>query len=143
MLALFVTILVKHSHSLSLAPFNPGNSLQRLLGDRLRDALGRADVRRLRVGRDARRGDPGRPAGDPDRAVLRGRHHRLFYVLSSYAASIGFGSGAGSHEFATDTAPFTTLADSNWGSSVAWIVSLTVINSQFANSSRAPTPRYG
>jgi amino acid transporter len=57
----------------------------------------------------------------------------IFYVLSSYTAAIGFGSGAGSHALANDASPFNTLANKNWSSSVAWIVSLTVINSQFAN----------
>jgi amino acid transporter len=56
----------------------------------------------------------------------------IFYVLSTYAAAIGFGKSGGD-AFAKDTGPWNTLADQYWGAKVAWIVALTVLNSQFAN----------
>jgi amino acid transporter len=133
MLTLFVTILVKHSHSLSLAPFNPGNSLDGFSGV----GYGMLWGVLMFVGFES-----AGTLGEETRGARRSIPIALFaavgivgifYVLSSYAAAIGFGAGAGSHGFAGDAAPFTTLANRNWGSSVAWIVSLTVLNSQFAN----------
>jgi len=56
----------------------------------------------------------------------------IVYVVSGYAAAIGYGA----HHvkaFAADTSPWTTLADRFWGANVAWIFALTVLNSQFAN----------
>jgi amino acid transporter len=133
MLTLFVTVLVKHSASLSLAPFNPGNSLDGFSGI----GYGMLWGVLMFVGFES-----AGTLGEETRGARRSIPIALFsavgiigvfYVLSSYAAAIGFGSGGGSHAFSADAAPFTTLADRNWGSSVAWIVSLTVINSQFAN----------
>jgi amino acid transporter len=133
MLTLFGTILVKHSHSLSLAPFSPGNSLDGFSGV----GYGMLWGVLMFVGFES-----AGTLGEETRGARRSIPIALFaavgivgifYVLSSYAAAIGFGSGAGSRGFAGDAAPFTTLADRNWGSSVAWIVSLTVLNSQFAN----------
>ncbi|MDB5076885.1 MAG: family permease, partial [Chloroflexi bacterium] len=56
----------------------------------------------------------------------------LFYVVSSYTAAIGFGQ---SHTAALvgDSTPWTTLSNRYWGSNVSWILSLTVLNSIFAN----------
>jgi len=133
MLTLFLTILVKHSGSLSLAPINPGTSLDGFSGIRYGMLWGVL----MFVGFES-----AGTLGEETRGARRSIPIALFaavgiigifYVLSSYAAAIGFGSGAGSRAFSGDTAPFTTLANRNWGSSVAWIVSLTVLNSQFAN----------
>jgi amino acid transporter len=55
------------------------------------------------------------------------------YVLSGYAAAIGFGQGHVS-DLAGDASPWTTLSNRYWGTNVAWIFSLTVLNSQFANA---------
>jgi amino acid transporter len=55
------------------------------------------------------------------------------YVLSGYAASIGFGShhvGA----LASDGSPWSTLSNTYWGKDLAWLFVLTVLNSQFANA---------
>jgi len=56
----------------------------------------------------------------------------LFYLLAAYAASVGFGS---SHvgKFMSDPTPFNTLGSRYWGSGLLWILSLTVLNSVFAN----------
>jgi len=133
MLTLFLTILVKHSGSLSLAPFNPGTSLDGFSGI----GYGMLWGVLMFVGFESA-GTLGEETRSARRSIPIALFAAvgiigLFYVLSSYAAAIGFGSGAGSRAFSGDTAPFTTLANRNWGSSVAWIVSLTVINSQFAN----------
>lgn len=131
MMALFITILAK-GHGLSLAPFSPSHShgvsslsygmlwgILMFVGFESAGTLGEET-------RDARRSVP---LALMAAVVIIG----IFYVLSSYAAAIGFGPGSGSKAFAADAAPFTTLADKDWGTSVAWIVSLTVLNSQFAN----------
>jgi amino acid transporter len=57
----------------------------------------------------------------------------VVYVLSGYAASIGFGA-AHAGDLAADSSPWTTLSDRYWGTDVAWVLSLTVLNSQFANA---------
>jgi amino acid transporter len=133
MLALFVTILANHSHSLSLAPFNPGNSLSGFSGI----GYGMLWGVLMFVGFESA-GTLGEETKDARRAIPIALFSAvgiigIFYVLSSYTAAIGFGSAAGSHALANDASPFNTLANKNWSSSVAWIVSLTVINSQFAN----------
>jgi len=51
-----------------------------------------------------------------------------FYVLSGYAAAIGFGDN---EALAKDGAPWTTLMGKYWG--VGWLLALTVLNSMFAN----------
>lgn len=132
MMALFVTVLAKHSGSLSLAPFNPGKSLDGFSGI----GYGMLWGILMFVGFESA-GTLGEETKGARRAVPIALFSAVviigvFYVLSSYVAAIGYGAG-GSKTFAGDSAPWTTLANKTWSSSVAWIVSLTVINSQFAN----------
>jgi amino acid transporter len=132
MLTLFITILAKHGSALSLEPFNPGRSLDHFSGI----GYGMLWGILMFVGFESA-GTLGEETRSAKRSVPLALFAAvgiigIFYVLSSYAAAIGFGSH-GSSAFASDAAPFTTLADSAWGRSVAWIVSLTVINSQLAN----------
>lgn len=56
----------------------------------------------------------------------------VIYVLSGYATSIGFGI---SHvkALSTSASPLTALSNTYWGSDVAWLITLTILNSQFAN----------
>src|ERR671929_42390 len=82
-------------------------------------------------------GTLGEETRDPRRGVPRALFLAVgfigvFYVLSTYSAAIGFGK-SGTHAFAQDSGPWNTLADQYWGADVAWIVALTVLNSQFAN----------
>lgn len=131
--ALCVTILIK-AHHLSLAPFSPGSSLHGLTGIRFGMLWGVL----MFVGFEMA-ATLGEETKDPRRGVPRALMVAvvgigLFYVLASYSAAVGFGAGAGSRAFAANSAPWTTLADGNWGTSVAWILTLTVIFSQFANS---------
>jgi amino acid transporter len=133
MLALFGTVLGDGGkEGLSLAPFAPGNSLEGISG------LGYGMLWGILmfVGFESA-GTLGEEARDPRRSVPRALFLAVgligvFYVLSTYAAAIGFGK-SGAHAFAKDSGPWNTLADQYWGAKVAWIVSLTVLNSQFAN----------
>jgi amino acid transporter len=56
----------------------------------------------------------------------------LFYVLSGWAASIGFGSNH-VNAMVNDPIPWVTLTRIYWGPNLVWLVSLTVLNSIFAN----------
>lgn len=56
----------------------------------------------------------------------------VFYVFSAWASTIGYGR---SHvnTFVNDGSPWITLTQTYWGSGLVWLVSLTVLNSIFAN----------
>lgn len=133
MLALFGTVLGKGgAEGLSLAPFAPGNSLEGISG------LGYGMLWGILmfVGFESA-GTLGEETRDPRRNVPLALFFAvgfigIFYVLSTYAAAIGFGK-SGSEKFAADTGPWNTLADQYWGAKAAWVVALTVLNSQFAN----------
>ena len=56
----------------------------------------------------------------------------IVYVLSGYAAAIGFGENH-VNALSTDASPWTTLATRFWGADGVWLLTLTVLNSQFAN----------
>jgi amino acid transporter len=133
MLALFGTVLGNGGkEGLSLAPFVPGNSLEGVSG------LGYGMLWGILmfVGFESA-GTLGEETRDPKRGVPRALFLAVgiigvFYVLSTYSAAIGFGK-SGSEAFAKDSGPWNTLANQYWGASVAWVVALTVLNSQFAN----------
>ena len=133
MLALFGTVLGNGGkEGLSLAPFAPGNSLEGVSG------LGYGMLWGILmfVGFESA-GTLGEETRDPRRGVPRALFLAVgfigvFYVLSTYSAAIGFGK-SGTHAFANDSGPWNTLADQYWGTKVAWVVALTVLNSQFAN----------
>jgi amino acid transporter len=133
MLALFGTVLGDGGkEGLSLAPFDPGNSLTGFSG------LGYGMLWGILmfVGFESA-ATLGEETREPRRNVPRALFIAVgfigvFYVLSTYAAAIGFGK-SGAKAFSEDTGPWNTLADQYWGSSVAWVVALTVLNSQFAN----------
>jgi amino acid transporter len=133
MTVLCITILV-NAHHLSLAPFAPSSSLHGFTGIRFGMLWGVL----MFVGFEMA-ATLGEETHDPRRGVPRALFIAVgtigvFYVLASYCAAVGFGAGAGSRAFATNAAPWTTLADNNWGTSLAWIMTLVVIFSQFANS---------
>jgi amino acid transporter len=133
MLSLFGTVLVDGGkEGLSLAPFDPGNSLTGISG------LGYGMLWGILmfVGFESA-GTLGEETRDARRNVplalfLAVGIIGVFYVLSTYAAAIGFGA-SGAKAFSEDSGPWNTLADEYWGAKVAWIVALTVLNSQFAN----------
>jgi amino acid transporter len=133
MLALFGTVLGQGGkEGLSLAPFFPGNSLDGISG------LGYGMLWGILmfVGFESA-GTLGEETRDPRRNVPLALFMAVgligvFYVLSTYAAAIGFGQ-SGTEAFAEDPGPWNTLADQYWGGKVAWVIALTVLNSQFAN----------
>lgn len=133
MTALFATILGKGgAQGLTLAPFNPAHSLNGLSG------LGTGLLWGILffVGFESA-GTLGEETQNPRRSIPIALFSAvgiigLFYVVSSYTAAIGFGQ---SHTAALvgDSTPWTTLSNRYWGSNVSWILSLTVLNSIFAN----------
>ncbi len=133
MLALFATIFFKGgAQGVSLAPFNPVYSLGGLSGI----GIGLLWSILYFIGFES--------AGTLGEETQNARHSipvalftsvgviGVFYVLSGWAASIGYGS---SHvtTFVSDGTPWVTLVQKFWGPNVVWLVSLTVLNSIFAN----------
>ncbi|MFI1581654.1 APC family permease [Embleya sp. NPDC020630] len=115
---------------LSVAPFNPANSIDGFSGLGtgmlwgILMFIGFESVATL--GEEARGAKRSIPLALFTAVAVIG----TFYVLMAYSTSIGFGSGHGS-DLSGDAAPLTTLVDRYWG--VTWILALTVIVSQFAN----------
>jgi amino acid transporter len=132
-LALVVTVIGKGGDSgNTLAPFNPANSLSGLSGI----GFGMLWGILMFVGFESA-GTLGEETRNPRRSVPLALFTAvimvgLIYVAAGYAAAIGFGAGHAG-DLATDTSPWTTLSNSNWGSNLGWIFALTVLNSQFAN----------
>lgn len=133
-LALFFTITGKGgADGNSFGPFNPHNSLNGLSGV----GFGMLWGILMFVGFESA-GTLGEETRDPRRGVPRALFIAVIlvgivYVFSGYAAAIGFGSHD-VHGLASDSSPWTSLSDRYWGTNVAWIFSLTVLNSQFANA---------
>jgi amino acid transporter len=133
LLGLFATIIGKGGASgNTIAAFNPANSLTGVSGI----GFGMLWGVLMFVGFESA-GTLGEETRDPRRSVPRALFFAVIligivYVLSGYAAAIGFGQhhvGA----LSTSTTPWTTLANTYWGTDVAWVLTLTVLNSQFAN----------
>ncbi|MBA2284755.1 MAG: APC family permease [Ktedonobacteraceae bacterium] len=133
MLALFVTIFAKGgAQGISLAPFNPANSsggfsglgigllwgILFFVGFESAGTLGEET-------RDAKKSIP--VALFTAVAVIG-----VFYVLSAWASALGYGQSHVS-TFVNDGSPWITLTQTYWGSGLVWLVSLTVLNSIFAN----------
>jgi amino acid transporter len=133
-LALFVTITGKGgAEGNSFAPFAPQNSLTGLSGI----GFGMLWGILMFVGFESA-GTLGEETQDPRRGVPRALFIAVIavgivYVFSGYAAAIGYGQ---SHvnDLAGDATPWTTLSNTYWGTNVAWLFALTVLNSQFANA---------
>jgi amino acid transporter len=131
MLSLFGTVLARGgAQGLSFGPFNPVHSLNGFSGI----GTGMLWGILMFIGFESA-GTLGEEARNPRRTVPVALFTAVivigvFYVLSGYAASIGFGGG---HVAAlvADGNPFLTLASRYWG--ISWILALTVLNSQFAN----------
>jgi amino acid transporter len=120
------------AEGLSLAPFNPANSLTGVSGI----GFGMLWGILMFVGFESA-GTLGEETRDPRRSVPMALYLAvvlvgLVYVLSGYGAAVGFGA---SHvqDLAADSSPWTTLLDQYWGKEFAWLFVLTVLNSQFAN----------
>jgi amino acid transporter len=133
-LALIGTVIGKGGASgNSFAPFNPVHSLTGVSGI----GFGMLWGILMFVGFESA-GTLGEETRNPRRSVPIALFSAvimvgLVYVLSGYAAAIGFGSQH-AHALANDASPWTTLTDTYWGKNVAWLFVLTVLNSQFANA---------
>ncbi len=133
MLALFATILFKGgAQGVSLAPFNPANSLGGLSGL----GIGLLWSILYFIGFESA-GTLGEETQNARRSIPVALFTAvgvigLFYVLSGWAAAVGYGSSHAS-AFANDGTPWITLAQKFWSPNVVWLVSLTVLNSIFAN----------
>ncbi len=133
MLALFATIFAKGgAQGVSLAPFNPANSLGGLSGLGIGLLWGILYFVGFEsagtLGEETRNARRSIPVALFTAVGVIG----VYYVLSGWAAAIGFGS---SHvnAFVSDGSPWITLTQTYWGSGLVWLVSLTALNSIFAN----------
>ena len=133
LLGLFATIIGKGGASgNTVAAFDPAHSLTGVSGI----GFGMLWGILMFVGFESA-GTLGEETRNPRRAVPRALFFAVIligivYVLSGYAAAIGFGENH-VHALATDASPWTTLATRFWGADGVWLITLTVLNSQFAN----------
>lgn len=133
MLALFATIFFKGgAQGVSLAPFNPANSLGGLSGI----GIGLLWSILYFIGFESA-GTLGEETQNARRSIPVALFTAVgvigvFYVLSGWAAAIGYGS-SNVNTFVSDGTPWVTLVQKFWGPNVVWLVSLTVLNSIFAN----------
>jgi amino acid transporter len=134
LLTLFITIIAKGgAQGNTLAPFSPSNSLTGLSGIGFGMLWGILSF----VGFESA-GTLSEETRKPLRSVPRALVAAVIlvgivYVLSGYAASIGFGADHAT-ALAKDPAPWTTLSNHYWSTNVAWVLSLTVLNSAFAGT---------
>lgn len=133
MLALFATVLAKGgAQGISLAPFNPANSLGGLSGLGIGLLWGILYFVGFEsagtLGEETRNARRSIPIALFTAVGVIG----IYYVLSGWTATLGYGS---SHvnSFVADGTPWITLTQTYWGSGLIWLVSLTVLNSIFAN----------
>jgi amino acid transporter len=130
-LALTITILVKGgADGLSLENFDPANSLKGIGG------LGTGMLWGIlmfigfeaaaTLGEEAKRSRRAIPAALFTAVIVIGS----FYVLAAYGSSSGFGL-SGAEDFAGDTDPWHTLAQTYWGGTA--LIILTIMASAFAN----------
>ena len=133
LLGLFATIIGKGGASgNTVAAFDPAHSLTGVSGI----GFGMLWGILMFVGFESA-GTLGEETRNPRRAVPRALFFAVIligivYVLSGYAAAIGFGENH-VHALATAASPWTTLATRFWGADGVWLITLTVLNSQFAN----------
>jgi amino acid transporter len=133
LLSLFATIIGKGGASgNTIAPFNPAHSLTGVSGI----GYGMLWGILMFVGFESA-GTLGEETREPRRSVPRALMFAvvligIVYVISGYATAIGYGAhhvGA----LSSDASPLTTLATKFWGADGVWLITLTVLNSQFAN----------
>jgi len=128
MLALCVTFLVHpglgSSYSAPLKPVMTSHHLGGILAGMVFSTLALAGFEGIApMAQEARK-----PAHFVSRAiVLSLTVIGIFYIFTSYATTIGWGTGRMA-EFARDPSPYFTLAHAFWGSA-SWLVILAVINS--------------
>ncbi len=133
MLSLFVTILAKGgAQGVSLAPFNPANSLGGLSGLGIGLLWGILYFVGFEsagtLGEETRNARRSIPIALFTAVIVIG----IYYVLSGWAAALGYGKDH-VNAFVGDGSPWITLTQTYWGSGLIWLVSLTALNSIFAN----------
>lgn len=133
MAALFVTIVgAGGAEGLSAAPFNPANSLHSVSGLGIGMLWGILFFigfeSAATLGEETQNAHRSIPIALFAAVGVIG----VYYVFSGYAAAIGFGQGSVG-EFVGDDTPWSTLAERYWGQGFLWVITLTVLNSIFAN----------
>lgn len=133
MLALFVTIIVRGgAHGNSLEPFSPSSSPTGLSGL----GVGMLWGVLMFIGFES-----AGTLGEETQAARRNIPIALFtavivigafYVLSGYAAAIGYGKDQVA-AFQGDSSPWVTLGTKFWGGPATWIVAAVALSSIFAN----------
>jgi amino acid transporter len=133
LLSLFATVVVHGgAQGNDLATFNPGNSLTGVSGI----GFGMLWGILMFVGFESA-GTLGEETRDPKKNISKALFIAVLlvgsvYILSGYAMAIGYGhSHVGA--LASDSSPLNTLSNHFWGANIAWLITLTVLNSQFAN----------
>jgi amino acid transporter len=133
MIALFATILGHGgSQGVTLAPFNPANSLKGLSGIGIGLLWGILNFvgfeSAATLGEETRNPRRNIPIALFTAVCVIG----VYFVLASWVVAVGFGK---SHTGAlvADSTPWSTLANRYWGTNLSWILSITVLNSIFAN----------
>jgi amino acid transporter len=133
LLSLFATIVARGgAQGNSLASFDPQHSLTGVSGL----GFGMLWGILMFVGFESA-GTLGEETRNPKKNISRALFIAVIlvgfvYVLSGYATAIGFGFDH-VKALSTDPSPLTTLSNHFWGADVAWLITLTVLNSQFAN----------
>jgi amino acid transporter len=133
MSALFVTIVgAGGAEGLSVAPFNPANSLHSVSGLGIGMLWGILYFigfeSAATLGEETQNAHRSIPIALFAAVGVIG----VYYVFSGYAAAIGFGQGSVG-EFVGDDTPWSTLTERYWGQGFLWVITLTVLNSIFAN----------
>jgi amino acid transporter len=133
MAALFITIVgAGGAQGISAAPFNPANSLHGISGL----GIGMLWGILFFIGFES-----AATLGEETHNAHRSIPIALFaavgiigvnYVFSGYAAAIGFGQDS-VDAFVRDDTPWSTLTERYWGQGSLWVITLTVLNSIFAN----------
>lgn len=133
MIVLFISILSHSGHgAVTLAPFNPANSLKGVSGIGIGLLWGVLNFvgfeSAATLGEETR--DPRRnvPIALFTAVVVIG----IYFVVATWVVAIGFGQNHTS-ALVADSTPWSTLANRVWGSNLSWILSITVLNSIFAN----------
>src|SRR5215469_6324017 len=133
MLSLFITILVKGgAQGISLQPFNPANSFGGISGLGIGLLWGILYFVGFEsagtLGEETRNARRSIPIALFTAVAVIG----VYYVISAWVAALGYGS---EHvkSFVNDGTPWITLTKTYWGSGLVWLISLTVLNSIFAN----------
>ena len=133
MVALFATILGHGgAQGISLGAFNPANSLHGFSGIGIGLLWGILNFvgfeSAATLGEETREAKRNIPIALFTAVLVIG----VYFVLATLTAAIGYGQ---SHtaKFVADATPWSTLATRYWGSGLAWILSITVLNSILAN----------